>query len=114
MMGVDVKLTNLNTLTPDYFPLNVSPVGQEKIPYGIDCHQDRSCIITDGDTRTVHLVTIGSVWIRQLWGHPSDSDPTDPLFCDCVSDCACLCCTRRGSILILEISFSAEVKSSTC
>ena len=102
--------------------LSLSPVEQVQTPCGITCTQDGSCIITDGDTRTLHLVTSDGVWVRQLWAHPAGANRRDELstvcsfqnvclcctedglYSVCVFQNVCLCCTVRGSVFVLDIS----------
>ncbi|GFR64619.1 hypothetical protein ElyMa_005511700 [Elysia marginata] len=75
-------------------------------PRDIACHhQDSSCIVADSYTRTLHLVSAGGAWVKELWAHPDGTDEKGSWVAVSVLGDQCVCCTKDGQVIVFDILY---------
>ncbi|GFO02676.1 hypothetical protein PoB_002918100 [Plakobranchus ocellatus] len=77
-------------------------VPQINNPSGVAITSDGSILVTDGDNKTLHLVSSQGDWIKQLWSVLSDGDQDDELYAVSTDGSVCVCGTERGSVYKLD------------
>ncbi|KAK3727021.1 hypothetical protein RRG08_039915 [Elysia crispata] len=76
----------------------------ENHPIAVASSSDGSLIVSDSDNRTLHVISRDGVWIKKLWTHPGGEDTYDGLLSVSLMEQTCVCCTRRGSVFVMDVS----------
>ncbi|KAK3775813.1 hypothetical protein RRG08_002359 [Elysia crispata] len=75
-----------------------------KITAGVATLQDGWFVVSDNDTRSLHLVTPDGRWYRQLWRHPRGSSYMNEPRCVSISGSVCVAVTSDGETHVFDIS----------
>ncbi|GFO06009.1 hypothetical protein PoB_003251400 [Plakobranchus ocellatus] len=71
-------------------------------PSGITIVSDDSLLVADFKKLSLHLVSSGGRWLRQVWTAPSTSAKDDKLRGVSIESSLCVCVTRRGFAYVLD------------
>ncbi|GFO39920.1 hypothetical protein PoB_006642500 [Plakobranchus ocellatus] len=71
-------------------------------PSGVTMVSDDSLLVADFDTLSLHLVSSGGQWLKQVWTAPSTSAKDDKLRNVSIESGLCVCVTMCGFAYVLD------------
>ncbi|GFO46878.1 hypothetical protein PoB_007338300 [Plakobranchus ocellatus] len=77
-------------------------VPQIATPTGVTMVSDDSLLVADFNALSLHLVSSGGRWLKQVWTAPSTSAKVDKLRCVSIESSLCVCVTSCGFAYVLD------------